>query len=77
MGVDGLTAGIRLQDADGLISVTQRTVSHGVHWECTGAAQTAVCKKQLMFRIFSYCLVFYLSSRWVPIIPAPSSLGNK
>lgn len=77
MGVDGLTAGIRLQDADGLISVTQLTVSHRVHWEWPGAAQMAVCKKQLMFRTFSYCLVLYLSSRWVPIIPAPSSLGNK
>lgn len=77
MGVDGLTVGIRLQDADGLISVTQLTVSHGVHWEWPGAAQMAVCKKQFMFHTFSYCLAFYLSSRRVPIIPAPSSLGNK
>lgn len=46
MGVDCLTTGIRLQDADGLISVTQLTVSHSAHLERPGAAHMAVCKKQ-------------------------------
>lgn len=65
MGVDCLTTGIRLQDADGLISVTQLTVSHRVHWEWPGAAQMAVCKKQasrvsqlqLLFSLFSFLQV--------------------
>lgn len=65
-GVDGLTAGVRLQDADGLISVTQPTVSHGVHC-ALGMARSCpndsvqkaahVSHLQLLFSILSFLQV--------------------
>lgn len=47
MGVNCLTAGMTLKDADGLISLTQLTVNQTVHREWPGAAQMPVCKKQI------------------------------
>lgn len=49
MGVNCLTTGITLKDADGLSSLTQLTVNHTVHGEWPGAAQIAACKSSTHF----------------------------